>query len=301
VFLLIGLAVPIGFIFLVEFLNDKVKTKADIERITNTPVLGEIGHAEESSALVVTQNNRGFIAEQFRIIRSNIQYILPKVDKPVMMVTSSFSGEGKSFISTNLGAVLAISGKKTVILEFDIRKPKIMEGLGLHERRGITNYIVSNISLNDIIYPVPGMDNLFVIPCGPVPPNPAEMLLDEKVKQLFELLKKQFDVVIIDTAPVGLVSDAVTLAQYANAAMYIVRHNYTYKKQVQLIDDLYTSHKLPNLAIIINDINSKGGYGGYYGYGNYGYGNYGYGNSYYDTKGKRSRGWLGRLQQLFSK
>ncbi|HSC38388.1 MAG TPA: hypothetical protein VLD19_10965, partial [Chitinophagaceae bacterium] len=173
-FLLIGLAIPIGIIFLVEYLNDKVKSRADIERITATPVLGEVGHAEESKTLVVTQNNRGFIAEQFRIIRSNIQYILPKVEKPVMMVTSSFSGEGKSFISTNLGAVLAIAGKKTVILEFDIRKPKIMEGLGLHERRGITNFIVSNISLGDIVYPVPGVDNLFVIPCGPVPPNPAE-------------------------------------------------------------------------------------------------------------------------------
>jgi len=298
-FMLIGLAVPVALIFLVEYLNDKVKTRADIERLTNTPVLGEIGHAEQSAALVVTDNTRGFIAEQFRIIRSNIQYILPKVEKPVMMVTSSFSGEGKSFISTNLGSVLAISGKRTVILEFDIRKPKIMEGLGLNERRGITNFIVSNISLNDIIYPVPGVDNLFVIPCGPVPPNPAEMLLDEKVKTLFEQLKKNFDVIIVDTAPIGLVSDAITLGQYVNASMYIVRHNYTYKKQVQLIDELYVKQKLPHMAIIINDISNKTGYGSYYGYGNYGYGNYGYGVNYFGDGTKKKSGLVRKIKNLF--
>jgi len=143
--LMIGLGIPALVIFLLEYLNDKVKGKLDIERITATPILGEVGHADESSALVVTKNNRHFIAEQFRIIRSNLQYILPKTEKSVIMVTSSFSGEGKSFISTNLGAVIAVSGKRTVILEFDIRKPKILQGLGLNERLGITNYIVANI------------------------------------------------------------------------------------------------------------------------------------------------------------
>ncbi|MEP6726589.1 MAG: polysaccharide biosynthesis tyrosine autokinase, partial [Bacteroidota bacterium] len=243
--LIAGLGIPAGIIFLREFLNDKVKGKQDVERLTATPVLGEIGHADESSALVVTKGNRHFIAEQFRIIRSNLQYILPKIDKPVIIVTSSFSGEGKSFISTNLGAVLAVSGKRTVILEFDIRKPKILQGLGLNERLGITNYIVGHVLVKDIIYPVPNVDNLYVIPCGPVPPNPAEILLDEKVTLLFKELGEQFDTIIIDTAPVGLVSDAITLGQHANACVYIVRHNYTFKKQVQLIDDIYVQKKLP--------------------------------------------------------
>jgi capsular exopolysaccharide synthesis family protein len=296
-FLLIGLAIPVAIVFLRELLNDKVKSKTDIEKVTNTPVLGEVGHAEEAGALVVKQNNRQYIAEQFRIIRSNIKYIIPKVDKPVMMVTSSFSGEGKSFISTNLGAVLAISGKKTVILEFDIRKPKIMEGLGLKERKGITNFIVGNLDINEIVYPVPGQENLFVIPCGPLPPNPAEMLLDEKVALLFEKLKKQFDVIIVDTAPVGLVSDAITLGQHISASVYIVRHNYTLKKQLQLVDSLYTQSKLPHMCIVINDVNASGG--GYYGYGydNYGYG-YGYGigpktnhSGGYFEKETRKRSW----------
>ena len=292
----IGIIIPVGIVFLLEYLNDKVKSKSEIQQLTQAPVLGEIGHADERNALVVTRNNRKFLAEQFRIVRSNLQYILPKADKPVLLVTSSFSGEGKSFISTNLGSVLALSGKRTVILEFDIRKPKIMVGLGLHERKGITNYIVGSITLNEVIYPVPEVENLFVIPCGPVPPNPAEMLLNEKVDQLFKELKSQFDAIIIDTAPVGLVSDATTLGRYADGTIYIVRHNYTMKKQIQLIEDLYQNKKLPHLSIIVNDINSRGGYGGYYGYGGYGYGyGYGYGTNgsggYFENGTPKKKGW----------
>lgn len=296
--LILGLGLPAGIIFLIEYLNDKVKTKQDIVKFTATPILGEVGHAEESNALIVRQNNRSYIAEQFRIVRSNLQYILPKNEKPVILVTSSFSGEGKSFISTNLGAVLALSGKKTIILEMDIRKPKILKGLGMNERKGITNYLVSaNIQMGDIIYPVPDVDNLYVAPCGPVPPNPAEILLDEKLETLFMELKKQFDVIIIDSAPVGLVSDAITLGKQANGCVYIVRHGYTLKKQVKLIDDLYESKKLPHLSIVINDIGNKtGGYGYGYNYG-YGYG-YGYGSTkkrassaYFETETRRKAWW----------
>lgn len=295
-----GLALPAGIIFLIEYLNDKVKSKNEILQLTQAPVLGEIGHADEKTALVVTKNNRKFLAEQFRIVRSNLQYILPNANKPILLVTSSYSGEGKSFVSTNLGAVLALSGKRTVILEFDIRKPKIMHGLGLHERKGLTNYIVGSIGINDVIHPVPDVENLFVIPCGPVPPNPAEMLLHENVTQLFKELREQFDAIIIDSAPVGLVSDAITLGRYADGTIYIVRHNYTLKKQIQLIEDLYTNKKLPHVSIIINDINSRGGYGGYYGYGGYGYGyGYGYGvngsGGYFENGATKKKGlgkWL---------
>ena len=293
----IGLAIPVGLIFLFEFLDDKVKSKEDVQQNTDAPVLGEIGHAEGATTLVVNRNNRKVVAEQFRIVRSNLQYILPKIEKPVLLVTSSFSGEGKSFISTNLGSVLAISGKRTVILEFDIRKPKIMQGLGMSERKGITNFIVGSTTLNEVIYPVPDVDNLFVIPCGPVPPNPAEMLLHSKVEQLFHELKNQFDAIIIDSAPVGLVSDAITLGRYADSTIYIVRHKYTLKKQVQMIDDIYRQGKLPHLAIVINDISAGGGYGGYYGYGSYGYGyGYGYGanengGGYFDNGTPSKKGW----------
>jgi capsular exopolysaccharide synthesis family protein len=292
----IGLALPVGIIFLLEFLDDKVKGKNDVQQGTDAPILGEIGHADGGEgALVVTRNNRKIVAEQFRMVRSNLQYIIPKVEKPVLLVTSSFSGEGKSFISTNLGSVLAISGKRTVILEFDIRKPKIMKGLGLNERKGITNYIVGSAGFNEIIHQVPDVENLFVISCGPVPPNPAEMLLHRRVDELFQELRKQFDAIIIDSAPVGLVSDAMSLGRYADGTIYIVRHKYTLKKQLQMIDDIYRQSKLPHVAIVINDINSRGGYGGYYGYGSYGYG-YGYGvngngSGYFDSGTSDKKRW----------
>ena len=133
------------------------------------------------------------VAEQFMSVRSNLQYVLSKINKPVILVTSSFSGEGKSFVSTNMAAVMALTGKKTIILEFDIRKPKILSGLGLGRRPGITNFMVGKAELNDLVIPVPGQDNLFVLPCGPIPPNPAELLLDQKVAELFDWARREFE------------------------------------------------------------------------------------------------------------
>ena len=282
---LIGLLVPAGVIFLREYLNDKIKSRDDIQKATQAPIIGEVSYAGEKVSLVVSRNSRRFIAEQFRIIRTNLQYILPKQDKAVILVTSSTSGEGKSFISTNIGAVLALTGKKTAIMEFDIRKPKIMSTLNLPRKTGITNYIIGKATYEELAVPVPGIDNMFVIPCGPVPPNPAELLLDERLDELMQKLRAEYDYVIIDTAPVGLVSDAVMLGKHADAALYIVRHNYTFKKQLLLLDEIYSNKRLPALSIVINDIKAQGGYGRYYGYGGYGYSGYGYGTEYFeDTK-----------------
>jgi len=278
----VGFGIPALFIFMMEVVNDKVTTRYDIEKITQAPILGEIGHSYTENAMVVGKTNRGMVAEQFRIIRSNLQYILNKIDKPVIMVTSSFSGEGKSFVTTNMGAVMALAGKKTIIIEFDIRKPKIFSGLGLSKKPGVTNYILGKAEIKDLPVLVPGYDNLFVLSCGPVPPNPAELLLESKVDELFEYLKQNFDVVLVDTAPVGMVSDAMTLGKFANCTMYIVRQGHTYKKQIVLIDEFYQEAKLPKVSIIINDVKIKPGYG-YYGSGRYGYG-YGYKSKYYEEE-----------------
>jgi capsular exopolysaccharide synthesis family protein len=278
----IGILIPAGFIFLLEVLNDKVTTRYDIEKITAAPILGEVGHSFGGEALVVKTNNRGIVAEQFRIIRSNLQYILARHEKPVILITSSFSGEGKSFVSTNMGAVMSLASKKTIVLEFDIRKPKVLSGLGLPKKPGLTNYMLGKLSLEELPIPVAGYDNYFVLACGPIPPNPAEMLLDPKLNELFSYLKKNFDVIIIDTAPVGMVSDAMTLSQFADATLYIVRQGHTYKKQIGLIDDYYQANKLPKISIVINDVKVRSGYG-YYGYGRYGYG-YGYGSGYFEDE-----------------
>lgn len=281
--ILIGLAVPALFVFAGEVLNDKVSTRFDVEKITSAPILGEVGHSYSDHTLVVNKTTRSMVAEQFRIIRSNLQYIVGKSDKTAILVTSSFSGEGKSFISTNVGAVMALAGKKTVILELDIRKPKVLSGLGMQKGPGITNFLIGKGELKDLVRPVPDHENLFVLGCGPVPPNPSELLLSPKVDEMFAWVKENFDVVMVDTAPVGMVSDAQTLSKYVDCTLYLVRQGHTFKKQVTLIDEFYKDNKLPSVSIIINDVKMKPGYG-YYGYGRYGYG-YGYGyGSYYEEE-----------------
>ena len=220
----------------------------------------------------------------------------------VILVTSTTSGEGKSFISTNIGAVMSLAGKKTAILEFDIRKPKIMSSLGLTRKSGITNYIIGKANLEDLPVKVPEYDNLYVIPCGPIPPNPAELLLYDRFDEMLSKLKEDFDVLVIDTAPVGLVSDAIMLGKYADAVLYIVRHNYTFKKQLKLLNEIYMNNRLPKISLVINDINGEGGYGRYYGYGGYGYTGYGYGygNEYFeDVEGGKS--FLQKFISLFKR
>jgi tyrosine-protein kinase Etk/Wzc len=298
---IIGLVIPIAFIVIVELMSDKVVNRMEIQKATDAPILGEIGHSEDSKTLVVTTNSRRFIAEQFRIIRTNLRYITGKNETPVILVTSSFSGEGKSFVSTNMGAVMALAGKKTVVMEFDIRKPKIISGLDLKRKMGITNYIIGSASFEDLPVKVEGVDNFYVIPCGPIPPNPAELLLSSRLTELIQHAKRNFEVVILDTAPIGLVSDAINLAAFADCTIYIVRRGHTPKRLLGLVNDLYVNKKLPSLSILLNDMKADGGqYGGYYG----GYGYYGYGynkNGGYFEDGKQQKGFVNRVKNTFSR
>jgi tyrosine-protein kinase Etk/Wzc len=297
---LIALVLPIIAIFIIEVLNDKITSKKDIERNSSVPILGEVGHTIiKNDTLVVTNKSRTVIAEQFRILRTSMQYVLKDTKKPVILVSSTFSGEGKSFITTNLAAAIALSGKRTVILEFDIRKPKIMAGFNLKRTQGITNFIVGNSTIEELVVQIPESENLYVIPCGPIPPNPAELLLDEKIGQVFDYCKSNFDVVLVDTAPAGLVSDAFVLSKFSNCCLYIVRQSYTYKKQLEFIDEVYQSKKLPQMALILNDVKSKGNHYGY-SYGGYGYG-YGYGYKGYYDDDIRERGMVSRIRKAFQR
>lgn len=302
--LILGLGLPLLVIFLLEYLNDRVRGRFDVNRVTQVPIIGEVSHSDEGSTLVVSRTSRRFIAEQFRIIRTNIKYVIPSDEKAVFLVTSSTSGEGKSFISTNLGAVMALAGRKTAILEFDIRKPKILSGIGLPKSVGLTNYLIGNAKLEDLPVPVPNVDNLFVVPCGPIPPNPSELILDERLNTFFSGLKEAFDILIIDTAPVGLVGDAMVLGKHADATFYVVRHNYTFKKQLVMLDDIYVNKRLPKMSLVLNDIDIQAGYGGYYGYGGYGYSGYGYGQGseyFEDSKKRRKTSIWNRLISPFMK
>ena len=293
--LVVGLALPALIVFGIDMFNDKITNRNDIEKLTTVPIIGEVGHSYMEGALVVKPNQRGIVAEQFRVIRSNLQYVLTTVPKPVLLVTSSFSGEGKSFISSNLGAVMSLTNKKTIVLEFDIRKPKILSHLGIPKKPGITNFMLGKVNVEELPIPVPGYENLFVLACGPIPPNPAELLLEPKLEEIFNYLKQHFDAIIIDTAPIGMVSDAMALGRFADASLYIVRQGHTFKKQINLVDEFAAQGKLPKVSIIMNDVKQQVGYG-YYGYGRYGYG-YGYSEkSGYFTDEKRPPG---MLQQWF--
>jgi capsular exopolysaccharide synthesis family protein len=294
-----GLLLPVGVIALLDIMQDKVLSRQDVEKYTNVPILGEIGHSDDEEALIAKTYSRRLVSEQFRIARTNLQYLIARKEKPVIMVTSSFSGEGKSFISTNMGAVMALSGKKTVILEFDIRKPKIVSGLDLKRKMGITNYIIGKASFNELLIKVEEADNLYVIPCGPIPPNPAELLLDKKLDELMGEVMANFEVVIMDTAPIGLVSDAANLSRFADCTLYIVRQGHTYRKQLRLIEELYVGKKLPGLCVLLNDIKTASGYyGGYYG-GAYGYGYYGgsgINSGYFEDETRtKKKGFLSKL------
>jgi capsular exopolysaccharide synthesis family protein len=282
-------------------MSDKVSNRMEIQKATDAPILGEIGHSEDVKTLVVTTNSRRFIAEQFRIIRTNLRYITGRNETPVILVTSSFSGEGKSFISTNMGAVMALAGKKTVVMEFDIRKPKIISGLDLKRKMGITNYIIGSASFDELPVKVEGVDNFYVIPCGPIPPNPAELLLSPRLAELIQYAKRNFEVVILDTAPIGLVSDAINLAAFADCTIYIVRRGHTPRRLLGLVNDLYVNKKLPALSILLNDVKADGGqYGGYYG----GYGYYGYGynkNGGYIEDNKLEKGFVNRIRHTLTR
>lgn len=294
-YLFLGILIPVGIIVLKEVLQDKVRDRADISRYTQAPILGEIGHSSIDQTLVVTRNNRHFISEQFRIIRTNLQYVIGKKERPVIMVTSSFSGEGKSFVSTNIAAAMALAGKKTVIMEFDIRKPKIISGLDLKRKMGITNFIIGRSSFEDLLVKVDEIENLYVIPCGPIPPNPAELLIDPLLDDLMKRVIKEFDVVVMDTAPIGLVSDAMNLSRYADCTLYIVRQGHTFRKQLNIVEELYTQNKLPRLSLILNDVKAEGGYYGGYGYGYYGGYSYGNTSGYFEVDKRKKKSLFGFL------
>jgi len=284
----VGILLPTGGIYFKNLLNNTITNSTEIAKETNTPILGEIGHNVTGKNVVAEQNSRTALAEQFRALRTNLQFLLKGKEQQVVMITSSTSGEGKSFLTINLGSTLAISNKKVVVLELDLRKPKISKELGISNDKGFTDYLISKYKKEEIIKPTSIHPNLFLVSSGTIPPNPAELLLNKEVDELFAWLKTKFDYIIVDTPPVGVVIDAVLMGRLVNASIYVIRQKYTLKQQLQIVNDFKQNEKLPNLSIIVNDVqlNKRYGYGYKYGY-HYGYG-YGYNSDYY-TDGKKQR------------
>ena len=277
--LLLGLILPISFISLRDFFSDTIKDKSDLLNCTNIPLLGLIGHSDNARSLVIPTSSKSIIAESFRSLRTNIQYLAADKAKKVITVTSSIGGEGKTFTTMNLAAIFALSGHKTILIGGDLRKPKLHEDFKLDATKGLSSYLINKSTLEEVIEKTE-IESLHVISSGPTPPNPAELLDSPKMQDLIKELNKIYDYVIIDTPPIGLVTDGVILMQHADVNLYVVRHNYSKTKALSVINSLYSQGQVKNVNLIINDFkHTASGYG--YGYG-YGYGTSGYG--YYEEE-----------------
>lgn len=283
--LVLGIGIPVGLIYLRNLFRFKIESRADVEKITDVPVVGDVPIVDtKGNPIVVRENRNDLMEEVFRSVRTNIQYMLQEGQK-VILFTSTSSGEGKSFTAGNLACSFAFMGKKVVIVGLDIRKPGLNKVFQIsHKEKGITQYLANpeHTDLLSLCQPSTISANLYILPGGTVPPNPTELVARKALDKAIEILKANFDYVILDTAPIGMVTDTQLIARVANLSVYICRADYTHKSHYTLINDLQKEHKLPHLCTLLNGINMnlrQNGY--YYGYGKYGkYGRYGYGKKY---------------------
>lgn len=280
--LVLGVGIPIGVIYLLELTKFKIEGRSDVEKLTSLPIVGDIPLTDEKQgAIAVFENQNNLMSETFRNIRTNLQFMLDN-DKKVILVTSTVSGEGKSFISANLAISLSLLGKKVVIVGLDIRKPGLNKVFNIPRKEvGITQYLANpEKNLMDLVQLSDVSKNLYILPGGTVPPNPTELLARDGLDKAIETLKKNFDYVILDTAPVGMVTDTLLIGRVADLSVYVCRADYTHKNEYTLINELAENNKLPSLCTVINGLDLKRRkYGYYYGYGKYGK-YYGYGKRY---------------------
>lgn len=296
--LFLGILIPLIFVFTIFFINNSVQNAEDISKMTKIPVIGVVGVNKESTNLAVFDRPKSALSESFRAIRSSLQFLYKQQNldgAKTLMITSSVSGEGKTFCAINIATVFALSEKKTVVLGLDLRKPKLFAEFNLSNEVGIVNYLIKQKTIDEITNHthIPFLD---VILSGPIPPNPSEMILSEGMGELIEELKKKYDYIILDTPPVGLVSDALELVQYCDVTLYIVRQNFTKKDMITLLNNRVKRGELKNASIILNGLENKAKYGTGYGYG-YGYGNYA--NGYYEEE--KTKKWYQRIMEKIQK
>lgn len=264
---ILGLIIPSVYLYLKAIFRTKFSTKEELERIARVPILGEVCINTSKENIVVRKGDNSSISELFRLLRTNLQFLLTNKKDKVILLTSSISGEGKSFVSLNLAASLSLLNKKTIIIGLDIRSPKLPEYIGRKASMGITNYLASeDITVDQIIMPGAVNENLDVIFSGPVPPNPSELLLSNRLDMLFEELRDRYDYIVVDSAPVGMVSDTFSLMRISDAVVYVCRANYTNIDLIRYCNNLVAEERLRNVSLVINATTAKQGYG--YGYQN---------------------------------
>ncbi|MBC3794565.1 GumC family protein [Spirosoma utsteinense] len=258
---LLGLVLPVAAIAGSDALNNRVTRRVDVEQVTHIPILGELVKKRHPGPLVISPNNQSVIAEQIRTLRACLPLLRNEgTEGQVILFTSSISGEGKSFVSTNLGMSLAYVDKPTVIIDMDLRMPKLHKIFNLENTNGVSEYLQGEATVDEVLTPIPGAPNYYVIPSGSLPKNPSELLSSPKLKQLIEELRERFDYIIIDTPPVGLVSDARLIAPLTDATFFMVRHDLTPKNHLKMIDKLYQEQRFPRLNIILNAVDGTDSY-----------------------------------------
>lgn len=281
---LFGVLVPSLYIYLSEKLTHRVSTRNDIDRHAKYPSIGYILHAPSGTKLIAYKSPKSVIAESFRTLRTNLMLLAPENRKQVILVTSDLVGAGKTFISINLAITYAQFGKKTLLIGFDLRKPKIFQDFGLSNTEGVSSYLIGKNQFSEVIFES-GIENLYIAPAGPIPPNPLVLIYSERTDEFFRNAADEFDYIIIDTPPVGLMTDAILLMKYADYGLYVVRQGITNKNALRQITSDMERQGIKNMFTIMNDVKySEGGYTYGYGYSySMGYG-YGYDMGFYDDE-----------------
>jgi len=263
---ILGLTLPLVLILIIDQFNDKVQSEKEIKAIPNTTFLGSICRTSQSSKIVINRTSRSAIAEMFRLLRTNLGFSVANSTNPVIMVTSPQPGDGKSFVCLNLSISLAISGKKVVMLEMDLRRPQLLEYLKEgNPNTGLTNYLVGKMPLSKIINKSSQYPNLHYISSGPIPPNPSELLIIHKMETMITQLKKQYDFIIIDTPPIGLVTDALLISKFSTNSIVVLREKKTKRKDIEMVMEICEKKKLNKPGLVLNGVRPSGKrYGGGY-------------------------------------
>jgi tyrosine-protein kinase Etk/Wzc len=272
--LAVALVIGVGGVTAKEKFVSTILFRNEIEELTSFPIIGEISTEKSNESIVTGTGKRTFIAEQFRELRIALNFYKGSSKKRKILVTSTIAGEGKSFIATNLALSFALTGKKVVLLELDLNRPKLSINLNVNNDKGISDFLLGTKDPEEIIKRTDTHENLFIIPSGPLPDNPSELLMNGKIEDLLDFLNGIFDYIIVDIAPVGPVTDAYVLSSLCDVTLYVIRHKYTPKVFVERLDENNKIKKLKNIALVFNGILPRG-----FGKNNYGYG-YGYGHEY---------------------
>jgi capsular exopolysaccharide synthesis family protein len=267
-----GLMIPAALLYLYILFNDKIDDEKEFEKRIHAPLLGKLVQNSRNAHIAIREGESTVSAELFRLIRTNLRFVVPAdVKAPVILVTSCINGDGKSYVASNLALSLAMLGKKVALVGMDIRKPMLADYFNLSTRGHLTNYLAEpEMELDDIIVPSGENKNLDILPCGAIPPNPAELLQTERIELLFKELRSRYEYIIVDTAPIALVSDTYLLDRHADVVLFVCRYKYTPSEMIDYINEVIEQKKMHNVACVLNDVKTaRAGYG--YGYG-YGYG-----------------------------